>query len=168
MKAADSYVDLDGNQFALAGLSPEERRLIAGLRRRAKLRPDWSTFANYWTVAIPAFYQARGMARLAVPRTLGWRIAQDLSARLGIAAGVIRPSDYRDELEGLILEHFRSPRAFCKATGLSEEAVNQVLAGRQGPSLEALARALERIGYRLRIAPAPARQPSARPRKRTG
>jgi transcriptional regulator with XRE-family HTH domain len=109
-----------------------------------------------------------GYSRPAVSRTPGWRIAQELSARLGIAAGVIRRSDYRDELEDLILEHFRSPREFCKASGLSEDAVNQVLAGRQGPTLEALARALERIGYRLRIAPAPARQPSARPRKRTG
>jgi hypothetical protein len=168
MRAADDYVDLDGNAYALAGLDPEERRLIASLRRRAKLRPDWSAFANYWTAAVPAFYQARGTARLAATQTLGWRIAQDLSARLGIAAGVIRRPDYRDELEGLILEHFRSPRAFCKATGLSERSINEVLAGRQGPSLEALARALARIGYRLRIAPAAERTPSPRPRKRTG
>ena len=48
-----------------------------------------------------------------------------------------------------MLEHFPSQRAFAKATGLSEDLVDDLLAGRKPLSLEALEPALERIGYRL-------------------
>jgi hypothetical protein len=119
------------------------------------------SFDNYWTRALPAFYQARGLPRAAVPRTMAWRIAQDLSSRLGIAAGLVRPPDYRDDLEDLILTQYGTRRAFCKATGLSEDLLDHVLAGHRDLGLEALAQALERAGYRLAIAPLPGR-------KRTG
>ena len=82
-----------------------------------------------------------------------YRIAQDLSGRLGVAAGFIRPPDYRDELEELILTRFPSRRAFCKATGLSEDMLSHVLAGRKDLSLATLTRALERIGYAVHIKP---------------
>jgi hypothetical protein len=167
MRAADVYVDLDGNEVALAALDAQERRLVARLRRRARANPDWDAFDNDWTVAVPAFDQARGLARRAVPRTLVWRIAQDLSGRLGIAAGLIRPADYRDELEELIREKFPSRRAFCTATGISEDMRSQVLAGRKDLSLEALTEALARIGYRLRIVPAAA-GPATAAQKQTG
>jgi hypothetical protein len=166
MKTAEVYVDLDGNEIVLAGLDAEERRLVARLRRRARANPDWDAFDNYWTKAVPAFYQARGLARKAVPRTLVWRIAQDLSGRLGIAAGLIRPDDYRDELEDLIREKFPSRRAFCEATGIAEDMLSHVLAGRKDLSLEALTQALARIGYRLRIVPAAEGPPKAQ--KQTG
>jgi hypothetical protein len=154
MKLPDVYIDLDGHEFALAGLDPEERRLVARLRRRARANPDWDAFDNYWTVAVPAFYKRRGLAATAVPRTIPWRIAQDLSSRLGIAAGTIHPPDYRDQLEDLVLHHFPSRRAFCEATGLSAAMLSHVLAGRKDLSLAALTQALQRIGYQLRITPA--------------
>jgi hypothetical protein len=150
----------------LTGLDAEERRLLARLRRRARANPDVDAFDSYWTVAVPAFYQARGLAHRAVPRTLVWRIAQDLSGRLGIAAGLIGPADYRDELEELIRAKFPSRRAFGKATGISEEMLSHVLAGRKDLSLGALTQAMARIGYRLRIVPAPERQAAAQ--KQTG
>jgi hypothetical protein len=56
----------------------------------------------------------------------------------------------------------RPARAFCKATGLSEDMLGHVLAGRKELSLEALRKGLERIGYRLRIVLGPGRQPAAR------
>ena len=83
MKVNDVYTDLDGHEIVVAGLDTAERRMIAVLRRRARAKPDWDAFDNYWTVAVPAFYHARGLPRKAVPRTIGWRIAQDLSSRLG-------------------------------------------------------------------------------------
>jgi hypothetical protein len=46
--------------------------------------------------------------------------------------------------------------------------LSHVLAGRKDLSLGALTRALGRIGYRLRIVPAPEPQPAAGTRKRTG
>ena len=51
---------------------------------------------------MPAFYKTRGLPCAAVPRTVGWRVAQDLSSRLGIAAGRMRPPDYRDDVSALI------------------------------------------------------------------
>ena len=167
MKPTDVYLDLDGNPLSLAGLDADERRLLARLRRRTQVNPDWDAFDNFWTVAVPAFYQARGLARKAVPRTLLWRIAQDLSGRLGIAAGLVRPPDYRDELEEIIKAKFPTRKAFCEATGISEDMLSHVLAGRKDLSLEKLTEALERIGYRLRIVPAPEQQQAAA-RKRTG
>jgi hypothetical protein len=154
MKRSDVYIDLDGHEFALAGLDPEERRLVARLRRRARANPEWDTFDNYWTVAVRAFYKDRGLSATAVLRTIPWRIAQDLSSRLGIAAGTIRPPDYRDQLEDLILNHFPSRRAFCQATGLSPTMLSHVLAGRKDLSLAALTQALQHIGYQVRITPA--------------
>jgi hypothetical protein len=167
MSRTNIYVDLDGNEISLEHLDAEERRLLAGLRRRARTHPDWDAFDNYWTVAIPAFYEARGLARKAVPRTLLWRIAGDLSGRMAVSAGLARLGDYRDELEDLIREKFPSRRAFCEATGLSEDMLSHVLAGRKDLSLEALTKALGRIGYRLRIVPVPEAQPATRTRKRT-
>lgn len=49
------------------------------------------------------------------------------------------------------------------ATGLSEDMLSHVLAGRQDLSLAAMTKALERIGYRLRIVPALKPQLPARP-----
>jgi hypothetical protein len=155
MKAANPYVDLEGNAIALDGLDEGEHRLLARLRRRARTHPDWSDFGTYWMRAVADFYDGRGLSRAAAQRTPVYRIAQDLCSRLGVAAGLVRPPDYRDELEALIREHFPSRRAFCQATGLSKDMLSHVLARRKDLSLEALTRALGRIGYRLHIAPMP-------------
>jgi hypothetical protein len=161
MRKTDEYVDLEGRALSLTGLDVEERRLVTRLRRRARSNPDWDAFDNYWTVAVPAFYTARGLSRTAVTRTVPWRIAQDLSGRLAVAAGLARVPDYRDELEELIRTKFASRREFCKATGLSEAMLSHVLAGRKDLSLAALTEALGRIGYRLRILPSPDLKPTA-------
>jgi hypothetical protein len=170
MRTNDVYVDLDGTAIPLTGLDAEERQLVARLRRRARTNPDWTGFRNYWVRAVPAFYRARGMPRKAVLRTVGWRIAQDLGSRLGIAAGMIRPPDLLGDLEGLVLEHFPSRQAFARATGIPEDLLDDLLAGRKPLSLEVLEPALERIGYRLQIRPAPdldgVQRPAARPTPR--
>jgi hypothetical protein len=168
MKRLEVYVDLDGREIALTGLDADERRLVARLRRRAQTHPDWTDFENYWMREVGTFFDARGMTRRASRQSAPFRIAQDLSDRLGLAAGLVRPDDYRDELEDLIREKFPSRRAFCEATGLSEDMLSHVLSGRKDLSLAALTKALERIGYRLRILPAPEPPAAAGNRKRTG
>jgi hypothetical protein len=167
MKPANVYADLNGNEIALDGLDAEERRLVARLRRRARTHPDWCDFGTHYLRTVAEFYEARGVSRKALVRTAVFRIAQDLSSRLGLASGLVRPSDYRDELEDLIREQFPTRRAFCEATGISEDMLSHVLAGRKDLSLGALNQALERIGYRLRMVPMPERKPAAA-RKRTG
>jgi hypothetical protein len=155
MRQPNIYVDLDGRQFCLEHLDADELKVLARIRRRSRTNPDWDAFDNYWTRAIPAFYEARGLPRAEVRETLLWRIAQDLSSRLGIAAGLVRPDDYQGDLEDLIRDKFTSQRAFCRATGLSEDMLSHVLAGRKDLSLARLTQALTRIGYRLRIVPMP-------------
>src|SRR5947209_8435283 len=113
-KQADLYVDLDGNAIALARLDGEERRLVARLRRRARTHPDWCAFGNYWTRAVARFYDARGLPRRQAQQTAAYQIAQDLSSRLGIAAGLIEPPDYLGDLEELVLNRFPSRQAFCQ------------------------------------------------------
>jgi hypothetical protein len=150
------YLDLDGNPIALDGLDGEERRLLGRLERRARSGPDWTDFDSFWMTAVTEFYDSRTLNRLETIRTPIYQIAQDLSARLGIAQGMIQPPSYLDQLEDLVLNHFRSRRAFCKASGLAEDLLDEVLAGRKDLPLESLNKALERTGYRLRIVPAAA------------
>lgn len=168
MRQPNVYVDLYGREICLGHLDAEEQKLLARIQRRARTNPDWDAFDNFWTAAVPAFYQARGLERKAIPRTILWRIAGDLSGRIAVAAGLARIGDYRDGLERLVQDKFRSRRAFCDATGIAEDMLSHVLAGRKDLSLATLTKALERIGYRLQITPLPELQPASRARKRTG
>jgi hypothetical protein len=149
------YVDLDGREICLGHLDAEERKLLARIRRRARTHPDWADFRNYWVRAVAEFYDARRLPRKMTRQGAVYRVAEDLSSRLGIATGLIRPDDSRSELEDLIREQFASERAFCEATGIAEEALSAFLSGRQDLPLEMLNEALERVGYRLHIIPAP-------------
>jgi hypothetical protein len=153
MNQNDVYLDLDGQEISLFHLDAEERKLVGRIQRRARTHPDWDDFDNWWTREVPKFYEARDIERGRIPQSIPWHIAQDLSSRLGIAAGLIRPDDYQGELEDLIREQFPSQRAFCEATGISEDMLSHVLAGRKDLSLASLTQALARIGYRLRIVP---------------
>jgi hypothetical protein len=80
-------------------------------------------------------------------------VAQDIGSRLGIAQGKMRQSDYRDELEQLILTRFKTRREFCEATGLSEDMLSHVLARRKHLAVDTLYSALEKVGYTLHITP---------------
>jgi hypothetical protein len=167
MNQSDVYLDLDGQEVSLFHLDAEERKLVARIQRRARTHPDWDDFDNWWTRAVPKFYEARGIERGTIPHSIPWHIAQDLSSRLGIAEGRVRPDDYQGELEQLIREKFASQRDFCEATGIAEDMLSHVLAGRKDLSLASLTAALVRIGYRLRIVPA-GEPVKTRRRKRTG
>jgi hypothetical protein len=169
MKNGD-YVNLYGETISLAGLDTEERALIKRLRRRAATHPDWCEFRNFAINTVGQFYDGRGVSRKESRMSPVLRIALDLSGRLGIAEGKIAPPDFsfREQLERLVLQ-YPTRRAFCKATGIAEDMLSHVLAGRKDLSLEALTKALERIGYRLRLVPAADFEPAASAaKKRTG
>jgi hypothetical protein len=152
-KVAEIYVDLRGRQIAIAALDADERKLLARLQRRASSNPSWTDFGNFWVREVAAFYDGRGVSRTRSRQSPIYRIAQDLCSRLGIAAGLVRRPNYRAELEELIRLNYRTRRAFCDATGLSEPMLSHVLAGRKDLSLGSLSKALDRIGYRLQITP---------------
>lgn len=146
------YLDLDGVAHDLDALDAEERRLLTRLRRFAATH-DHHQFHNKWFSEVPRLYLARGLSRKAVIKTTLWEVCQDMGARMDIAAGEARMPDYRDQLEELIRTKFRNRREFCEASGLSEDMLSHVLARRKHLSLDRLTEALERIGYRLQIAP---------------
>jgi len=148
-----SYQDLDGNTYFLEAWDREERRLFRACKDFIKRKPDWDAYANYWLRRVDALYTARGLQRKEVVHTALYKMAQDLEMRLALSLGLVRVGDYRDDLAQLIEESFSSQRDFCKATGLSEDMISHVLAGRKHLGIDTLEAALERIGYRLRIAP---------------
>jgi hypothetical protein len=153
MTKNDTYVDLDGKVFSLANLDAEERHLVNRLRRRARLKPDWTDFDKFGYQAVADLYDARGVPRKVSRTSVPFQIAQDLSGRIAVATGMARYGDYRDDLEELIQAHFPSRGAFCKATEISPTMLSHVMAGRKQLSLEALTTALERIGYQMHFLP---------------
>lgn len=168
MLKAKVYVDLNGREICLGHLDAEERKVLARIRRRPETHADWCDFDNCRWRVLAEFYGARSVPRKAARQGAVYRVAQDLSARLGLAAGRIEPDNWRGDLENLIQEKYPSRKAFCEATGLSETMLSHVLAGRKDLSLESLTGALEPIGYRLRIVPALGRQSASQASKRTG
>lgn len=150
-----TYTTLEGEVIFLGDLDPQEHQLVVLLKKRVRTHPNWTDFDNYWMKKVAQFYDARGMPRKKSSQTAPFQIAQDLSSRLGIASGLVRLGDYRDDLEEIIHTKFRTQREFCEATGLSEDMVSHVLAGRKHLAIDTLEEALHRIGFALHIKPLP-------------
>lgn len=157
MIQANQYVDLRGEVIDMSSLDAEELRLLDELQQYAKEHPDPRKveFWNFYAPRVGSFYEQRGLSRRETTRTTVWRIAQDINGRLMIAAGLARRGDYRDELENLIRTKFATRRAFCEATGLSEDMLSHVLAKRKNLGIQTLADALSKVGYTIHIAPLP-------------
>jgi hypothetical protein len=153
MTRREVYRDLKGQEFALAALDAEEQQLLREIRRRAAGNPDWGEFDTFWVNAVARFYDARGLTRKESRQTAVFRIAQDLSGRIAIAAGLARLPDYRDQLAAIARERFKTRREFCEAVGLSEDMFSHVVAGRKHLSLETLTQVVKRLGCTLRIVP---------------
>jgi hypothetical protein len=153
MENLEYYIDLKGQIIPLASLDAEERDLLAALFRKAEAKPGWDAFTNEWRSAVASFYDGRGVARKESRRGAVYRVAQDLAGRMAIAEGKARAPDYRDELAHLIRERFPTRRAFCEATGLSEDMLSHVLARRKHLAIDTLAEALDRIGVDVRLVP---------------
>ena len=70
-----------------------------------------------------------------------------------VRTGLARSPDYRNRLDEIIRAEFPSRRAFCEATGISEDMICHVIAHRKHLAVDTLTDALERIGYELKITP---------------
>jgi hypothetical protein len=156
MTRGHTYTTLRGQTIEVAGLDADERRVVDDLISRQRTVAHWTEFANFYMPAVGDLYLPRGLSRRQITETPVWKIAQDLNSRLMVAAGEARaPScDYRDTLGELIRSAFPTQKAFCDATGLSEDLVSHVLNKRKHLAIDTLADALQRIGYRLQITPA--------------
>ncbi len=153
------YVDLDGREWPLNDLGQDERQLIAKLQRsmkrhlnsKSKLLQKWCDFDNHWLPLVLAFYKAKGVSRKEIVQTPVFQIAQDLSGRLAVSLGLVKKPDYRSGLSEIIDSQFKSRREFCEATGLTEDMLSHVLAGRKDLSIEALTNALDQMGFTIRF-----------------
>lgn len=155
------YTDLRGNTIDVSCLDVDEREVVAELLQFAESHSD-ARNAKYWNFYVKRvgdFYEKRGLTRRETIKTLVWRIAQDINGRLMIASGLARRGDYRNDLERLILKHFPSRRAFCEATGLSEDMLSHVLAKRKDFGIHTLSDALAKIGYAIQITQVPDASP---------
>jgi hypothetical protein len=150
-----TYTTIHGDILGVSGLEADEGELVERLRAEAAKSPDWTQFRNYWMAEIDRFYSAKGLSRRQIIDTTGYRIGEDLKSRLGISQGQMRLGDYRSELEMLILKNFPTRKAFCDATGLSEDMLSHVLARRKHLAVDTLTNALEKIGYTIHITPLP-------------
>lgn len=154
MSRVTIYHDLRGDAIDVGSLDVDERRFVNELIAKSRrVNDDSAGFHNDGLLAVDAFYRARGLRRREIVKSAGYRIWEDLLARLMITLGEARAEDYRDELEDLIASRFKSRRAFCEATGISEDMLSHVLNKRKHMAIHTLAEALERIGYTLTIAP---------------
>ena len=153
MIQAIDYVNLKGDFICVADLTDAEQKFVDKLKRQAKQLGEWNEFENYWTRAVADFYKESGLTRKQIRETGVYRIAQDLGSRIAVEAGIARLPDYRDELSALIRTRFKTRREFCQATGLTEDMLSHVLAGRKHLAIDTLAEALGRIGFTLKIMP---------------
>ena len=149
------YVDLHGVRYSLTHLDADEHDLIEELRQFSRDHPESSAFRNHFMGVVGGFYEQRGRSRHDVTQTVMWRIAQDIGSRLMVAEGSARAPSLREELVDLIESQFSSRREFCQATGLSEDMLSHVLAGRKNLSIGALTDALAKVGYTIHITPLP-------------
>ena len=166
MFTANVYKDLRGESIDASHLDDAERELVAELIQYSEQHPDPRT-TNYWNFYVKRvgkFYERRGLKRQETTETVVWRIAQDINGRLMIAAGLARAGDYRGELENLIITRFKTRRAFCEVTGISEDMLSHVLARRKHLGIETLSDALAKIGYTIHITPMPDATPPSNAR----
>ena len=147
-----TYLDLRGKTIDLSVLDEEELQMFQRLQADAE-RMDSATYWNHWVSQVSNLLSRRGLSKAAIVGSSLYRLAQDLGSRQQVQRGEARVPDYRDELEGIVLGQFKTRRAFCEATGLSEDMLSHVLARRKHLAIDTLTEALGRVGYRLTITP---------------
>lgn len=151
LASKNEYRLLEGKTLDLTKLDPDERDLVRRLQRKANTLNDWNRLGNYWMAEVSKHFAKKGLSRRDVSKTAAFAIGQDLEQRLGIAAGLVQPPDYRAELVDLIRDEFPSQKHFCEATGVSESLLSHVLSKRKHLAVDKLEAALDRIGYRLKF-----------------
>jgi transcriptional regulator with XRE-family HTH domain len=137
------YETITGRRIDLARLNGEEKRFLLSVRKKFKARPGWSVFANWWIGEL----RRAGLSE----KSTGYRICQDLEARLGIVEGKVGAPDYRDYLADLIEERYGSRYRFCKEQGVDPGHLSRVLASRSELSLESLQKVLGALGAVLTV-----------------
>ena len=145
------YEILTGGILDLDGLDAAQRRAAEEFLRLWNQQPDWREFCNRSQESLKK--ALAGVPRRECVRHPLYRMAHDLEMRLGIAQGKVAPLDYRDYVFDKIKERFGTRYKFCKATGISEAFLSQVISGEKDFSLGKLKQVAEVLGLGLALLP---------------
>ena len=143
----DIYVTLLSDHFDLRELPADQQAIVRKLFERYKQGPRSTEFSNYYMELCKPVFD--GIPRKRIPDTPLYNIAQDLSFRLAIQQGEMRPPDYRDKLEHLILREYNTLSEFCRETGEDRSYIAHLFAKDKNASFERLTRILDKLGYEL-------------------
>lgn len=133
-------------------LTPDERAIASRLREMADHSTNWAEFANSWRKLVVGHCEATGLPRNRIPRSPLYAMGLALDSRVKLKFGIAQPSGYRDqllELSGL----YATRKQFCEAIGISEDMLSHVVHNRKDLSIASLQKALDRIGYTIKLVP---------------
>lgn len=144
------YETLTGGSIDLSELTPKGREAFQRAFAEFQENPPWDAFSAAWIRRVEGVLRLPAAERVAHPL---YRACQDLEMRLGISQGQVAPPDYRDYIVDRIEEKFGSRYKFCKATGIPEAFLSQVLSGKKDFSLEKLRQVAGALGLGLVMLP---------------
>jgi len=145
------YRTLTARSIDPTTLPVDEQKLFSQLLEESQKSPDWVTFSVFWTKLLRDVL--RGLPPENRTKHPLYKMAQDLEMRLGIAQGAVAEPDYRDYLIDRIEEKFGSRYRFCKATGIPEAELSQVLSGKKSFSVKRLVEAARALDMGLVLMP---------------
>ncbi len=144
--------DVNGYPIDASKLDDEEERLMERLYDKYSEKPDSIEFKKLWLELVVGMYDQRKLPRKEMIAKPLFKIAQFWDSQLMVEQGLATVPHYREQLRELS-DTYPTRRAFCDATGLSEDMLSHVLHGRKELSIAALDHILSRIGYAIRIVP---------------
>lgn len=143
------YTTLENEKYDRDQLPPDHRDFLAKVFRYFSKEPSWDEFAQFWLSKGYELWEGiKGKDLIELP---AYKICQDLEVRLGIKQGCTRERDFRDELKELVDANFDSKYKFCRATGIDQGFLSNVLKKRKNISISKLDAALHKVGYKLTI-----------------
>jgi predicted XRE-type DNA-binding protein len=143
------YTTLENGKYDRDRLPPAHKAFLTKVLRHYNKKPSWDKFAKFWLSKGNELWGGiRGKKLLELPI---YKICQDLEARLGIEQGHTRQRDFWDELEEWVKSNFQSQYQFCRATGIDQGFLSNVLKKRKEFSISKLETALHKVGYKLTI-----------------
>ncbi len=144
--------DVNGYPIDASKLDGDEECLMERLHEKFSEKPDSIEFKTLWMELVVGMYDRRKMPRKEMVTKPLFKIAQYWDSQLMVEQGLATVPHYREQLRELS-DTYPTRRAFCDATGLSEDMLSHVLHGRKELSIAALDHVLSRIGYAIRIVP---------------
>ncbi len=145
-------LDVHGYPIDEYSLNDDEEQILELLYDKYSEKLDCIEFKKLWWKLIIGLYDRLKVPRKETVEKPLYKIAQFWDCQLMLEQGFVTVPHYREQLRELS-GAYPTRRAFCDATGLSEDMLSHVLHGRKEISIAALDHALSRIGYAIRIVP---------------